>query len=108
MLNIVELRNVNPPELVDAVRVWTGWGQSIAPNRDDARLARRFGADVAAEFLPVIKALEESFYSSDARLVADNLQHMEKLASEQFRQTHPTVPDEVVEVLAWCYTFDFK
>ena len=84
-------------------------GAKHAPIGDDARLAQRFGTDVAAEFLPVIKALEESFYSSDARLVADDLRHMEKLASEQFKQTHPKrCPDEVVEVLAWCYTFDFK
>ena len=105
---MVEVNNLNSPQLVDAVRVWTGWGLRIMPSRDDARLAKRFGDDVAAKLLPVIKSLEEDFYSSDARLVARNVQEMEKLASEQFKRKHPTVADEIVEALAWCYSFDFK
>jgi len=36
------------------------------------------------------------------------LQEMERQASEQFKQRHPTVADEIVKAFAWCYTFDFK
>ena len=105
---MVEMNNLNSLQLVQAVRLWTGWGLGIMPSRDDARLARKFGDKVAAKLLPVIKSLEEDFYSSDARLVATDLQEMEKLASEQFKRKHPTVAEEIVEAFAWCYTFDFK
>ena len=33
---------------------------------------------------------------------------MEKLSSQQFKQKHPDVADEIVQAFAWCYTFDFK
>ena len=105
---MVEMNNLNSPQLVEAVRVWTGWGLSIMPSPDDARLARQFGDEVAAKLLPVIKSLEDDFYSSDARLVATDLQEMGRLASEQFKRKHPTVAEEIVEAFAWCNTFDFK
>ena len=96
------------PQLVEAVRVWTGWGRSPMPSRDDARLANHFGQQIASELLPLIRSLEEDFYSSDARIVAANLQEMEELASAQFKRKHPTVAEEIVKAFAWCYTFDFK
>ena len=105
---MVEMNNLKSPQLIEAVRVWTGWGQSMMPSRDDARLAKHFGDEVAAKLLPLIKSLEDDFYSSDARLVAADLQEMEKLASEQFKRKHPTVADEIAKAFAWCYTFDFK
>ena len=105
---MVEMTGLNSSELIDAVRVWTGWGQSMIPSRDDARLAKQFGKKVAAKLLPIIKSLEDDFYSSDARFVATDLEEMEKLASEDFKRKHPTIAEEIVEALAWCYTFDFK
>ena len=105
---MVEMNGFNSLELIEAVRVWTGWGLSMMPNRDDTRLVNRFGDETAAKLLPVIKSLEEDFYSSDARLVAANLQEMGELASGQFKRKHPAVADEIVKAFAWCYTFDFK
>lgn len=78
------------------------------PSRSDERVTDHFGDASAAKLLPLIKSLEDDFYSSDARLVAADLQEMEKLASEQFKRKHPTVADEIVKAFAWCYTFDFK
>ena len=34
---MVEMNNLKSPQLIEAVRVWTGWGQSMMPSRDDAR-----------------------------------------------------------------------
>lgn len=98
---------VNPTLLVDAVRIWTGWG-GVAPNRDDARLAQQLGARDASALLPVLKQLEEDFYASDARYTARDLEEMARLAKEQFASMHPSTPAEVGEAFAWCYTFDFK
>ena len=105
---MVEVNNLNSPQLVEAVCIWTGWGQNMAPSRDDTRLTKHFGDEIASMLLPIVKSLEKDFYSSDARFVAANLQEMEKLVSEQFKQKHPDAAEEIVKVFAWCYTFDFK
>jgi len=103
-----EINNLNSPELIEAVRVWIGWGLSAIPDPNDKRLVDHVGENVAAKLLPLIKSLWDDFYSSDAWLAAANLQEMEKLASEQFKRKHPTVAEEIVKAFAWCYTFDFK
>jgi len=105
---VVEMNNLSSPELTEAVRLWTGWGESMMPTRNDNRLAERFGSEVASRLLSLIKSLEDDFYSSDARFVATSLEEMEKLACEHFRQKHPSVADEIAKAFAWCYTFDFK
>jgi len=105
---VVEIDDLTSQELVEAVLVWTGWGREMMPNRDDSKVIRRFGGDTAARLLPIIKRLEDDFYESDARLAADDLSQMAKLASDDFRKKHPGVPDQIVKALAWCYTFDFK
>jgi len=105
---MAEISRLNSPELIEAVRLWTGWGNSIMPLRDDKALEIHFGKDVAAEILSLIKSLKKDYYSSDAQFVAANLQEMEKLASLNFKRKHPSVAEEIVKVFAWCYTFDFR
>lgn len=48
----------------------------------------------------ITEMLEKDFYSSDARVVAANLQEMEELVSAQFKRKHPTVAEEIVEAFA--------
>jgi len=105
---LVAMINLNSPQLVEAVRIWTGWGITATPSRDDARVRRHFGDAAASTILPLLKSLEDDFYSSDARLVASSLQEMEKLSSRHFKQKYPDVADEIVKAFARCYTFDFK
>lgn len=105
---MVEINKLSSPQLIEAVRLWTGWGQSTVPNRNDKRVLDRFGEEDAVKLLPLIKLLDEDFYASDAQLIAANLQEMERLASEHFKRKHPTVAEEIVIAFAWCYTFDFK
>lgn len=100
--------NYNSTQLIEAVRIWTGWGTSLSPNRNDARVVQHYGAATAAKLLPIIKSLEDDFYSSDARFTAVDLAEMAALASKQFAQKHPGVDKDVIEALSWCYTFDFK
>jgi len=78
------------------------------PDRDDNRLVARLGNEAAVKLLPIIKELEQEFYASDARLMAADLQEMEKLASEDFKKKYPGISEDIVRALAWCYTFDFK
>jgi hypothetical protein len=100
--------NYCSPELAEAVRIWTGWGSTSAPNRDEGRVAQRYGPMTAAKLMPVIKSLEDEFYASDARFTAADLAEMATLASEQFIRKHPGIDKDIVDALAWCYTFDFK
>ncbi|TAK56178.1 MAG: hypothetical protein EPO25_01690 [Gammaproteobacteria bacterium] len=67
-----------------------------------------YGEAAASSLLSIIKTLEDDFYASDARFTAGDLQQMAALASEQFVQKHPGIHNDIVEALAWCYTFDFK
>ncbi len=96
------------PELVDAVRVWSGWGQFSWPNRDESRLRSKLGVADADRLLPVIKELEQDFYSSEAQLKTSDLAEMGKLAKLQFQRLHPDVAEDIACVFEWCYTFDFK
>ena len=56
-----------------AVVVWTGWGETASPLRDDNRLVETFGEDVALDLIAAVHALEEEFYESDANLTAHDL-----------------------------------
>ena len=94
--------------LSDAIVIWTGWGSSPWPVRDEARIVERFGAETARSLLPRIRELEDEFYSSDARIVVEDLAEMGRVAAKQFREAHPDLSDEAVRALTWSYTFDNK
>jgi len=96
------------PELVDAFRIWSGWGQSSWPTRDDSRLRSRLGTDHAERLLLTIKKLEADFYLSNAYLRGTDLAEVEQLAKAEFLGFHPEVPEDIARILAWCYTFDWK
>lgn len=101
-----ELIHFDSSELIDAVRIWSGWGQYSWPHRDDSRLRSKLGDAKAESLLPIIKKLREDFYGSDAYLKAIDLAEMGKLAKARFQQLHPNVPEDIASVFAWCYTFD--
>lgn len=105
---MVKVNFLELPQLVEAILLWTGWGREMMPRRDDSVLIDYFGTEIATKLLPVIKSLEDDFYSSDARFIAADLHEMELLSSAQFRKKYPTIADEIVKAFAWCYTFDFK
>lgn len=94
--------------LSEAMLVWTGFGTKPFPSRDESCLVERFGADAATQLLPLLRLLEDDFYSSDARHIARGIQEMRELSTAEFRNKHPEVADEIVQALAWCYTYDFK
>lgn len=91
-----------------AIVVWTGWGVASTPQRDESLLVDCFGGELAVELLPLVRELEDSFYLSDARFSATDLQEMSAIASAQFRARHPEIGDAAVQALAWCYTYDYK
>lgn len=91
-----------------AVVVWTGYGHSSWPARDEDRLVSEFGPELATDLAPLVRRLEDDFYRSDAHLTAPDLRTMASEASNAFQVLHPEITDEAVAALAWCYTYDYK
>lgn len=100
------MEKIEYPQLTEAVLLWTGWKREAWPRFDDASVVSRFGPELAAKLLSVIRTLKDDFYSSDASLVAADLQEMGKMATEEFKIKHPEISEEIVKAFAWCYTFD--
>ena len=91
-----------------AVVLWTGWGASSRPSRDDARLVAEFGDELGADLVQTVHRLEDEFYRSDARFTEPELSAMGDKAVADFRTLHPELGPDAAEALAWCYTFDYK
>jgi hypothetical protein len=98
----------DPAQLSTALIIWTGFGQTPWPQRDEERLVRHIGADAAIELMPQLRKLEDDFYATSAWQTAPDLPAMDRQASEDFKRNHPEISDEAVNALAWCYTWDHK
>jgi hypothetical protein len=68
----------------------------------------RFGAEAASPLLKQIKTLEEDFYSTNASQKAADLREMGDVAAREFKSKHPGIPDEIVQIFTWCYTYDYR
>ena len=91
----------------EALVIWEGPIPSFRHDGERA-LAARFGAQGAAELLPIVRALHDEFFASDARDVAANLEEMGDRAIADFKRKHPEISAEALNVLANHYTFAFK
>ena len=96
------------PDIVRAAVIWTGYGTQSFPRRDDQCVREEFGDDAAGQLLTLLKALEKDFYASDAWAKESDLQALARTACADFSRLHPLAPSELSQVLAWCYTFDYK
>ena len=105
---MVPLDAPSSAELVEAARLWSGRGQSAAPRRDEGRVVKQFGSDKGGILLSQLRSLEDDFYRSDAHVVAKSISDMATRSADDFRRVHPEAPSEIVEILVWCYTFDYK
>jgi len=107
------MRSVTPSsEAVSrAIVVWTGYDARVEfgkPERDDARLVDMFGETAAFDLLPIVKSLQQDFYTSTASNTVAGLREMGDHAANEFKGRHPDLSDDAVAALAWCYTFDWK
>lgn len=106
-MNREEAGRGDAAEILAALTVWTGWGRSKWPLRDEAAVRSRFGED-APRLLEILGVLAKDFYSTDARHLASDVAEMGEMAAAEFRAKHPELPGQIAGILAWCYTFDFK
>lgn len=98
----------DPDRLSEALVIWTGFGETPAPDVSDARLARRLGAAEAARLLPRLRSLLTEFYDSDASRFTKDVAGMAALAAAPFADRHPELSDMAIEALAWSYANDFS
>lgn len=95
-------------DISTAIVLWTGWGRTKSPSRDDALLIRECGAMQADRMLGEIRRLEDAFYSSDAHVTESDLESMGRRAADEFAAAHPEIGADAVHALAWCYTYDYR
>jgi hypothetical protein len=105
---VVEVSTGSSSELIEAMHLWTGWGQYAGPNRNNARVTARFGPDKGNVLLKQVRSLAADFYSSSAPHIARNTNELVTLSVADFRRTHPDVPTDIVDALVWCYTCDYR
>ena len=105
---MVEAIALNATELVDAFRIWSGWGRSSRPCRDEQRMEAQYEASECEHLLSIIGRLEEDFYASDASRIEADLERMVARAEADFRRLHPDVAEEIVHILGWCYGYDYR
>lgn len=103
-----EALRVDASLLSAVIVVWTGWGSTAWPARDEARVVDVFGRDVALSMMPAVRRLEEELHESDAKHTAADLKETGDVAAAQFRTAYPDLSPEAIDALAWCYTFDNK
>lgn len=108
MLQLPAVEHVNADQLSEAVVVWTGFGETARPARDEERIVRMYGSEAAATLVPAIRRLEDAFYESDAWRHEASLVQVGHKASDRFVVLHPEISDEAVKALAWCYTYDHR
>lgn len=89
----------------EALEIWVGPIPALGYDRE-AALVERFGAQVAAQLVPIVRALQDDFYSTNAGQVAADLREMHKLAFADFKRQHPEISDQAVHALAARYTFE--
>jgi hypothetical protein len=89
----------------EAIEIWVGPVPSYSYDRE-AALVDRFGKAGAAELVPIIRALEDDFYATQASDVADSLRTMHQLASSDFKSKHPELSDRAVHALANRYVYE--
>jgi hypothetical protein len=63
-------------DLSAAIVVWTGGGADYWPLLDDRRVIDHYGMKTASLLLPILRALKEEFYASDASRRASDLTEM--------------------------------
>lgn len=97
------------PRVSVAIVLWTGFDleKQLWPLRDESRVVARFG-ELAADLMPLVRSLHDSFFGSDAYHRGVDLAAKTELATANFLLIHPEVSEEAVRALAWSYAFDHK
>jgi hypothetical protein len=93
------------PRISEAIVIWTGFGRTAWPAREDLEVEQHFG-DVAPALMRSVRSLADAFDQSDARHRAVDLADLARRAAADFRAVHPEISEEAIQALAWCYAFD--
>ena len=99
-------RVITDPEFAEAFMVWVGHDARSCPACDDDAINSHYGEARAARLLPLLRLVIDDFYASDAAIRVPGMKAMVSRAKEEFAIRYPSSPPEIVEALAWCYSFD--
>lgn len=90
-----------------ALYFWLGDTKLPYPTRNDDAVIERFGDD-AEKILIELHNIETVFYKSNAYLKAKDLEEMGVIAKNDFRLSNYNLSEDSLNLLASCYTYDFK
>ncbi len=104
-----EAGNGAPDELIaEAARIWTGFGLEPYPRRSSERLDAQFGARQGGVLALMLDDFERDYYRFGPIAWEDGIESVIAAASARFRELHPGVPEGVVEVFEWCWSWDHR
>ena len=93
----------NDKELLqEAILLWSGFGNSPMPKRNDNDVLTKYGEAKGNLLLKEIQFCDESFYESKAYLNSSSLQEMHSDSMKEFQNKFPELPIGISEALAWC------
>ncbi len=95
-------------DLINAITIWTGYGRSLFPVRNDKLIMELYGDDQGNRIISYLDLLKNAFYLSDAKFRAPNLKSMGDMAIADFKTKHPNLDAIIYEIFSWCYTYDYK
>jgi hypothetical protein len=93
---------------VDACLIWTGYGETSYPRRDESVFQARLGNETCERLLPRIKSLNQDFETSRAYEPGIDFVQCVALAACEFKARHPEVDERIVTAFTWCYIHDWK
>jgi hypothetical protein len=99
----------SPEELItEAARVWCGFGVESYPQRSIERLTTRFGDVMAGTLGLLLDDLERDFYRFGPINWDKGFETVLAAVSARFRELHPGIPDGVIEVFEWSWSWDHR
>jgi len=91
-------------QVSEAVVIWIGPVPNLGYDRE-AALSKRFGAQVAAQLVPIVRELQRDFYDTNAARVAADIREMHTLAVDDFKRKHPEISEDAAHALAANYVY---
>jgi hypothetical protein len=93
--------------LSQAMVIWSAYGQNAFPLQDKARLYAAFGEARGTEIHAVLQIVLHDFEESMARELQAGREDMDAagLASSQLADKYPSLTDEAIAAVVWCWGY---
>lgn len=98
---------IGPDRLARALILWSGHGVASFPQWDRVAVTAALGEDEGREVLAELDRLVDIFYRSEAHITEPSISMVQAAITDFIRQV-PETDSLTVDILAWCYSYDYK